>query len=311
METIGRRWTKGAAVALAAYGAACRSDGRFARLALDRLSVPAMAALHRLTAPIPFPVAEPAALALAAALAWTLTSALCRAAAKRSPLPLRRWLSGLGAAALLLGGGLALLWAPARAIPAVTLPSPETGALIQLCQSLIDDLNASPLAFPDPAQTLARAPEVAGLAGCAVKAARYPEWMRSCQAAGLFVPLTGEALVDASAPASLLPFTAVHELMHLAGVADEGAANIAAWRRCVAADEPFANSARLWALRYALGLLRQRDRASWRQARTKMEGALERAFLDCGGELPPARQAPGLRVGDYAALVSCLAERGG
>ena len=79
-----------------------------------------------------------------------------------------------------------------------------------------------------------------------------------------------------------------------------GAANIAAWQRCLAAGGPFADSAALWALRYAMGRLRQTDPAAWQAMRAKMEGALKRTFLDCGGEADPP--------GDYAALAGYLAE---
>jgi len=100
--------------------------------------------------------------------------------------------------------------------------------------------------------------------------------------------------------------------MHLAGVADEGEANIAAWESCQAAGGAFADSARLWALRYAMGMLCQEDPDAWRQAHEKMEGTLARTFQVCGGEATGAAQAAlgagmlPLSCGDYAALVSYL-----
>ena len=138
--------------------------------------------------------------------------------------------------------------------------------------------------------------------------------MRAARICGLFVPLTGEAVVDADAAPSLIPFTAVHELMHLSGIADEGAANIAAWQRCMAAGGRFADSARLWALRYALGMLRQRDEAAWRQALGNMKDALARVFDEAGGEVVPSdAPVPAARAlspcrGDYTALIGRLAE---
>ena len=309
-----RKGVRRALIALPAlYALACRADGRFARAARDGFGVPAMRALHRLGAPVPFPVSEPLALALAAALALSLAAAGVRCLSTRSLRPLRPALAGIGRTALLLGGALIALWAPARAATdAEAPPAPTAAQLERLCGELVDALNASPLIFPDRAETLRAAPRVAGLPGCAVKAARYPEWMRAAEISGLFVPLTGEALVDAGEPAPLVPFTAVHELTHLSGIADEGAANIAAWERCLSAGGAFADSARLWALRYALGLLRRSDSSAWLRSRAKMEGALERTFQFCGGEISADQTPPGLfplslSRGSYADLARYLA----
>ena len=108
--------------------------------------------------------------------------------------------------------------------------------------------------------------------------------MDAARVSGLFVPLTGEALVDAGTPASLLPFTAVHELTHLAGIADEGAANIEAWRRCMAAGGAFADSARLWTLRYAMGMLARADAPAHLRMSAKMKDPLSQVFDQVNGE---------------------------
>jgi hypothetical protein len=264
---------------------------------LENLSVPGMVFIHRLTAPVPFPVAEP----LALGLILLAPAGLLRARAASRPPKCLPWTLF----ALLLA--FILLWAPALAVPVPDIPAPDAGALTRLCARLVDQLNAAPLSFPEPADALARAPAVAGLPGGAVKAVRYPEWMALAGAWGMFIPLTGEAVVDPLEPAPLVPFTAVHELMHLTGIADEGAANIAAWEKCMAAGGPFADSARLWALRYAMGQLHLADPAAWQKMRTKMEGATLRAFLSCGAEAeaPPRRLS--ITRGDYAALAGYLA----
>ena len=299
------------ALALAApalFGLACRACPPFARAALDAVSVPAMAALHSWTAGLPCPAAELLALAVVAVTLWELLRAGLSARRTRSLRPLGRWLQGLCRALLLGTGALALLWAPACARPVAAVPEADDARLALLCDGLIGSLNDAPLAFPDPQDVLTRAAEVAGMPGCAVKAVRYPEWMAASRAWGLFVPLTGEALVDAAEPAPLLPFTAVHELMHLSGIADEGAANVAAWNRCLAAGGPFADSARLWALRYAMGLLRGRDEAVWRRTGQKMKDALARVYGACGGEVEPRRSSRFSVIrGDYAALAGYLA----
>ena len=280
---------------------------------LSRITRPALLALHRLTARLAFPVAEVLAYSAILLALATFAAALMRATQRRRFAPLLRWLRGLGRAALAVVCALSALWLPAMAQPVEVPPVPATGQLEWLCGALIDALNASPLAFPEPAESLRLAPSAAGLPGTAVKAARYPEWMRAASVSGLFVPLTGEALADATVPAPLIPFTAVHELMHLTGVADEGAANIAAWKKCLDAGGCFADSARLWALRYAMGLLYRADEASWASVRSKMKDPLARVYLDCGGEAmagaPSAARFPRLSLqrGDYAALARWLA----
>ena len=280
----------------------CRLYPPASLAALEGFSAPVMACLHRLTAPIPFPVTEPLALALAV----ILTSSLIVALRNRRRL---RFAVRLLLAPLAL---LAMLWGPALCLPEEPVPTPSGEQLAWLCDRLIDRLNASPLAFPDPAEALRRAPSAAGWPALCVKAVRWPEWMDACRIWGLFVPLTGEALVDVGAPAPLLPFTAVHELMHLSGIADEGAANVAAWDRCMAAGSPFADSARLWALRYAMGQLHDSDPAAWSAAQNKMKAALLRTFLDCGAEAKDhTPRLLSVTRGDYAALTGYLAGHGG
>ena len=302
---------------LGLYALACLASRGFAAFALERLSRPAMAALHRLTAPMAFPLTEPLTLTLAVLAAASLLAAIVRTARRHDVAPLRRWARGTAGTALALLGMLALLWLPACGAGTEDLPpAPDAGRLSWLCGELIDALNDGLTAFPAPADSLKEAPSVAGLPGGAVKAVRYPEWMRGASISGLFVPLTGEALVDATAPAPLVPFTAVHELTHLRGVADEGAANVAAWEQCTRAGGAFRDSARLWALRYAMGMLREADADAWQAARAKMEGPLARVFHKIGGEITPSRRTlPGLPLfararGDYAALVGYLAREG-
>ena len=91
----------------------CVASADFARAALNGVSLPAMAALHRLTAPVPFPVVEPLALGLLAVAACALLRALASAAYRRSMKPLKRCVAGLLCGTILLTSALALLWAMA------------------------------------------------------------------------------------------------------------------------------------------------------------------------------------------------------
>ena len=129
-----RRGAPAAVGLLAGYVLGCRVSPRFARAALDGLSLPVMRALHRLTSRVPFPVVEPLALALAAVHLSMLLNGVIRAAALRSPEPMRRPLARLARTALALAGALVLLWTPARAIPCEQVPPvPTTDQLEWLC----------------------------------------------------------------------------------------------------------------------------------------------------------------------------------
>lgn len=289
-----------AALLILLFMLACRSLPGLARLWQRALALPLARALHRI--PVPFPLLEPLALLLATAML------ACALRFRAGGLRTVAWL----AVAALAGYGL--LWYPNYwAMPAESPAVPTVSQLEWLCGALIDALNDAALASPTPEAALSEAPEAAGLPGARVKAARYPEWMRLARVAGLYSPWTGEALVDPTAPPPLLPFTAVHELMHLEGIADEGAANIAAWQRCLAHGGIFADSARLWALRYAMGLLGRVDPRRCEALRPRMSDALAEVFDRVGGgieALPrPTRSALGLQgaADSYEALVGWLA----
>ena len=150
----------------------------------------------------------------------------------------------------------------------------------------------------------------------APKAVRYPEWMRALSLAGLYAPWTGEALYDATAPAAGQPFTAVHELMHMGGVADEGQANICAYIACQRYGGIFAASADLWALKYAMDALRPLDADAWSARLAALDGAARDGFFALGGassaslaeESVPRPGGAGI-AGDYGALAAWLAAR--
>ena len=194
---------------------------------------------------------------------------------------------------------------------AEAMVDPEAKRLIELCDELIEGLKGAEARGLTAEQALARAGGVAGLVGARVKAAGHVGWMRALRVAGLFSPWTGEAVVDPGASPWLIPFTAVHELMHLQGIADEGAANVAAWRRCAAAGGAFADSARLWALRYALQALNRLDPAACLRAMERV-GASLRPLCRPAADPPPLlrRACTLLGIGgaasSYGALVAWL-----
>ena len=244
-----------------------------------------MQGLHRLTAALPFPALEPLALGV-----------LCLGMGRRGPRRLAR-------ALVVILGIYAVLWYPLYwATPAGALSAPDAERLKALCADLIDQLNGSPMRFrplDDPG----------------VKLARYPEWMAALGVSGLFAPWTGEAILDPRAADACAPFTAVHEQMHLAGIADEGAANIAAWEVCMARGGDWADSARLWALRCALAMLSRMDETAFHRAMDRMSPALRGLFAGLGAvETAPNIVARLLGIArqtsDYDDLVSWLIRSG-
>ena len=324
----GGRWAWAALAALAAFMLAAPG---FAGAWANAVSRPALRLLNRCTAPASFPVALLPGAALSCLLpgkkrpvksdgnaaSRVLSRGVPEALPPPSPRadadcgpPLRRRHGqgkrarvpgALARLALWLAAGYALLWLPLGLAPRPALPEPDADALAALCGRLVDALNASDLAFPGPDEALARAPSVAGLPGGRVKAAPWPGWMRRLRVAGFAVPWTGEAVVDASAPPGLLPFTAVHELTHIAGIADEGAVNLESWRRCMAAGEGFADSARLWALRYAAGMLAAIDEPRCAAALARLNGRAAETWHGLGGVIPP-------RPGGYHDLARWMAQ---
>lgn len=278
---------------------------------LGAVFAPICGALSALAGNCPFPLAEPLALLLAALLIVLLFRA-------------RR------AACLLLSllfAGYALLWAPAYFLPMGHAVPAEVSAaqLTALCEALTQRLNARG-AFELPDDLGAQALRAAALVetpapiSAAPKPARYPEWMRALSLAGLYAPWTGEALYDSTAPAAGQPFTAVHELMHMGGVADEGQANICAYIACRRYGGAFARSADLWALKYAMDALRLTDAAAWEACLARLSAAVRADFFALGGASPPAAANEAAeaflrfvgiaeKVSNYSALVAWLAAR--
>lgn len=193
--------------------------------------------------------------------------------------------------------------------PLYFLPRPTHAAtphqIAQLCSSLIDQLNASELSFPDADDLPA-------------KFIRFPEWMNALNITGLCAFPTGEALITPELESVSRPFVAVHEYMHLQGYAGEGAANIAAWEECMAQGGVYADSARIWALRYGMGMLRRDAVDFYDAAMLRMNHETLQFYRQAGGAhslvphakfLSKAYTALGIETAllDYEILASYLA----
>lgn len=284
---------------IALWMAACRFLPGVAKWWMDAAALPASERLSRLSAHAPFPLLEVAALAAALVMALGLARALWRCARSRCLRPLGRFGRVATGMALALLAGYALMWYPAYFTASADVPAATDAQVAALCEALIERLNGAALSFPTVEGALREAERAACFAGGeavpagAVKAARYPEWMRALGAAGLYSPWTAEAIVDGGASPAALIFTGCHELMHLKGIADEGWANIAAWTACRRAGGVAAESADLWALRYAMSALRAADGAAWRACAAQMDDRLFEVFDGMNGFAGLVRREPG------------------
>lgn len=321
--------------AIGAYALALRmSDGLFE--AHVALMVRAYGALGRLSAASGAPVAEALALGLALACAGRLAAGLALSARRRSCAPAKRALAGIAALALALGGALLLMW------PAWRPSSPRIQAAYQRAYGMdelerlilrldgvlraaeqgvdlsgpIMRLSASP---EEMALRAAQAYRAAGYCAQPPKLARLPGAMARLRIAGIFVPLTGEAVVSPDDFDSALPFTMLHELAHAQGVLREDEANLTALEVALSSgDAELIWSSALTAQRYALNTLRALDKSRYLALRAELsppalreldaQRALEAAPRGCDMRLSAAAEAgltPALAYqGGYFARVS-------
>lgn len=221
---------------------------------------------------LPFPLMEWGVLALLVALCIGFIYRLCRRGVLHAAVCTLKRICLLLMALVWL---LAALWYPlyfAEAPLRITVTSAQLAAS---CRTLIDDLNADSLDFSEVPDDLP------------AKYAAFPGWMQVLNLAGFASFLTGEALISPELPNAAVPFVAVHESMHTLGHADEGRTNLAAWAECLRRGELYADSARLWALKDSLALLRRVDSGAWAAIRSELPPQLDRLISQLGGETAP------------------------
>ena len=221
---------------------------------------------------LPFPLMEWGVLALLVALCIGFIYRLCRRGVLHAAVCTLKRICLLLMALVWL---LAALWYPlyfAEAPLRITVTSAQLAAS---CRTLIDDLNADSLDFSEVPDDLP------------AKYAAFPGWMQVLNLAGFASFLTGEALISPELPNAAVPFVAVHESMHTLGHADEGRTNLAAWAECLRRGGVYADSARLWALKYSLALLRRVDSGAWSSIRSELPPQLDRLISQLGGETAP------------------------
>jgi len=260
---------------------------------------------------LPFPLLEIAAFLLMAFLVFGLLRAMLLCLQTHRFRAMKAFLRQVTGITAVLFCTCAFLWFPSYwAAPSNDSPA-SAEQLDALCGMLIDRLNDAQLRFSGHDESLALAQAVVSAAldapipENAVKTARYPEWMNVFGISGFYSPWTGEAVVHPDLVPAARIFTAVHELIHAQGVADEGYANILAWRLCRRAGGEAAESSDLFALRYAMQRLRTHSEDLWRARTQTMDHALKDIFATIGGFAPSPSERPA--PFRYSALADRLA----
>jgi len=235
------------------------------------ISLPGLRLLHAIGSSLPFSLLEWGAISFVVWILGRFLFSLYRCRLHRALAGLIRQIAALLLALILCA---LWLWLPLYAHPIQVLPA-DNVAIAACSLRLIDELN---IAEPD----FSSLPE-----DLPAKYAAFPFWMDGLNISGLYAFFTGEALISPDQPACALPFTAVHESMHSLGFADEGSCNIAAWNQCMHLGSLYADSARLWALRYCLGILHSSDPAAAQTCRQQMNPRTAALYREIGGDYRP------------------------
>ena len=221
---------------------------------------------------LPFSLMEWGALVLLVALCIGFIYRLCRRGVIRAIVHLLRRICTILLALIWLS---AALWFPLYFAEAPLQISVTPAQLTASCRKLIDVLSASSLDFSAPPEDLP------------AKQAAFPFWMDALNLAGFASFLSGEALISPKLELAAVPFVAVHEFMHTLGHADEGQTNLAAWDECLRRGGVYADSARLWALKDSLALLRRMDYDAWTACRGELPQKIDALLMLLGGETAP------------------------
>ena len=225
---------------------------------------------------LPFPLMEWGVLALLVALCIGFIYRLCRRGVLHAAVCTLKRICLLLMALVWL---LAALWYPLYFAEPPLHITATPAQLAASCRTLINELSASSLDFsvlPDDLPA---------------KQAAFPIWMDALNLAGFSSFLTGEALISPELDDAAVPFVAVHESMHTLGHADEGRTNLAAWDACQRRGGLYADSARLWALKDSLALLRRMDSDAWSIVRGELPPEIDVLLTQLGGETAPPGNA--------------------
>ena len=270
--------------------ACCRAHPALASFWAARVFVPCARALGRVSARLPVPAVFP----LAAGLAAFLLVSLCRRKFFRAFTAL-----ALTAAIFFSGWGVCCARPALKAASSAASPND----LAALCLSLAAQADANVSASPEigaifaavPAALDAVAPRFSLPAGgfATPRASRMPQALSRLFTEGVFIPFTGEALVNEAMPAVCLPYVACHEAAHARGIASEADANLLAYFACAESDDPFFRfSGAICALSFALDALQTADPASCASVRAALSEPVTAALTARSAFWEPYRETP-------------------
>ncbi len=175
--------------------------------------------------------------------------------------------------------------------------------LTQLCESLISQTNALYTSEFDKERILFEAPEVMNVRNAKAIYFQYPEMMDFLNLSGVFIPFTGQAVINQNECDFLLPFVCAHELSHRKGILNEGQANMHAFVRCVESGaRSFQYSASVYALKYAMNDLKNKNGAEYYRLKLSISDCVQRDLSRM------SVTESNSRLFDYASLIPCLIE---
>lgn len=251
-----------AAAALALF-LMIRTAPPFARFWAQNVSIPVLQTISGFGATLPFSMLEWGAAIMGIPL-------LCGMMRRQ----LRRTAAWMLTALILI---FLAIWQPLYSLPSPAYAA-DTHQMAAAAGLLIERTNLE-------------APVIPRLDDLPAKPVRFPSWMRIAGISGFASFLTGEGFYDPNLPHCALPFVAVHESMHLQGIADEGAANIAAWQDCMDRGGAYAWSARIWGLRYIMGTLLHRNPGQYAHCINRMNPQTFQLYQECGGAYVPLQRS--------------------
>ena len=179
----------------------------------------------------------------------------------------------------------------------------SVNALTQLCEQLISQTNALYTPEFDKEKILLDAPDVMNVRNAKAIYFKYPEIMDFLNLSGVFIPFTGQAVINESECDFLMPFVCAHELSHRKGILNEGQANMHAFVSCMESGErSFQYSAIVYALKYAMNDMKNKNEAEYRRLKLSISDCVQTDLNRMSVNISK------YQLFDYASLIPCLIE---